>query len=419
VLFGALVLFFRRLRQTFRNLERVAGEFAQGRLSQRVPLGGVVDLYPTAARLNSVAQRLSGALEELRSQRNELGAILSSMVEGVVVLEHSLRIRSINRAAAQLFNVREREAPGRTVLELFRNHEIAEFAEEALQSGRPVERTITLYGSRRVELQLHGNVLGDPDRRTGGVLVVMNDISRIKRLETLRRDFVANVSHELKTPITSILGFVETLVDGAADEPERAKQFLNIVHHHAARLNLIIEDLLSLSRLESADAEIPVEWHDIEDIVEKVQSSAEQSARSKHIRLDATHTGPTQLKVNASLLEQALNNLVNNAVKYSHEGAAVEITSRHDGHRVSVTVTDNGPGISEAELPRVFERFYRVDRARSRELGGTGLGLAIVKHIARAHGGEVTATSTLGEGTAFTITIPQSSDDGDASEGQG
>lgn len=407
LLFAALLLFSRRFRHALRGLERTAREFAHGRLTERARLGGVMELHPTAAQLNAVAERFSQTLYELRSQRNELEAVLSGMMEGVVVLDRELKIRSINQAAAQLFEIESHKAPGRTVLELFRNHEIAEFAQATLASEEPVEQTVMLYGRNRMELQLHGNVLGNPGNGERGAVIVMNDISRVRRLESVRRDFVSNVSHELKTPVTSILGFVETLVDGAAEDPERRKEFLDIVQHHAARLNLIIEDLLSLSRLETADERVPLERRRIYDIVERCRLSSHTAATSKQIDVMLDIAGDPSARVNESLLEQALNNLIDNAIKYSNEGDSITVEVREKDGRLLLSVSDTGPGIPAEELPRIFERFYRVDRTRSRELGGTGLGLAIVKHIARAHGGDVTVSSTLDSGSTFTIWIPR------------
>jgi two-component system phosphate regulon sensor histidine kinase PhoR len=222
----------------------------------------------------------------------------------------------------------------------------------------------------------------------------------------MRKDFVANVSHELKTPITSILGFVETLSEGAIEDPDSAKRFLKIIGDHTNRLSLIIEDLLSLSRLESFDQDIPRDWCTVEEIVNRTKADCAGLAHSKNVRIVDSYAGQVYAYVNQNLLEQALTNLVDNAVKYSPNDSEVRIDVRNRDGELRLSVGDAGMGIPREELDRIFERFYRVDRARSRRMGGTGLGLAIVKHIALAHGGRINVDSVLGEGSSFTITVP-------------
>jgi two-component system phosphate regulon sensor histidine kinase PhoR len=240
-------------------------------------------------------------------------------------------------------------------------------------------------------------------------------VTRIKQLENMRKDFVANVSHELKTPITSILGFVETLRGGALDEPERAKRFLGIIAEHSHRLHLIVEDLLSLSRLESPEQELTREWVEVDELVGGVIRAVSPEAERKNVHLLRDCECSTDAFVNPSLLQQADTNLVDNAIKYSSEDARVRIEVLRPAGELVISVHDSGPGIPKRDLPRVFERFYRVDRARSRALGGTGLGLSIVKHIAQAHGGSVEVESEVGSGSTFTIRIPQ--DEGETAGG--
>jgi two-component system phosphate regulon sensor histidine kinase PhoR len=235
----------------------------------------------------------------------------------------------------------------------------------------------------------------------------MSDITRIKQLEDLRRDFVANVSHELKTPITSIKGFVETLKDGAIDEPETAKHFLQIIENHSERLHLIIEDLLSLSRLEQFERSIQFNECLIGEIINSVKEVCEPKARAKAIQIKDNYSGSARIIGNANLLEQALINLIDNAIKYSSNNSRIEVNVATKSKLLKIEVHDHGQGIPQRDLPRIFERFYRVDRARSRDMGGTGLGLAIVKHIVLAHNGEIRVESTIGAGSNFIISIPQ------------
>jgi two-component system phosphate regulon sensor histidine kinase PhoR len=239
--------------------------------------------------------------------------------------------------------------------------------------------------------------------------VVLNEVTEIKKLENIRRDFVANVSHELRTPITSIKGFVETLIDGAIHQPEEAERFLQIVARQADRLNAIIEDLLSLSRLETdvERGEVELQQVDLQPVLEAAVQTCAPQADEKRMRLVLAWEGDLAARANPRLIEQALVNLIGNAIKYSPAGQEVRVSAAATGRTVQLQVSDQGAGIDKRHLPRLFERFYRVDKARSRELGGTGLGLAIVKHIALAHGGMVSVESEPGQGSTFVISLPR------------
>jgi two-component system phosphate regulon sensor histidine kinase PhoR len=258
-------------------------------------------------------------------------------------------------------------------------------------------------------LQAHGTFIKDHDGKSFGALIVLNDITQMKRLENIRRDFVANVSHELKTPITSIIGFVETLSQGAIDDKENAGRFLEIIARHADRLNAIIEDLLLLSRIEGHeedDSGVVKEASKIKSILSSALLICEPKASTKNIHLALQSPDEIKADVNAPLLEQAVINLVDNAIKYSEEGSHVRVEASAEGEEILIRVIDDGCGIPEEHIPRLFERFYRVDKARSRNLGGTGLGLAIVKHIVNAHGGIIEVESIPQKGSTFTIRIP-------------
>lgn len=381
--------------------------YARGDLQHRT----VVELQQTALsevarNLNDMAYGISRRVADITSERDELETILSTMIEGVIFLDGTGHIQSVNAAARRLFSAGERDAEGRSIVEFTRNAEIDEFARAALQDATPRERTIAIYSEEIVYLQLHGSALLNADGHPDGVVIVITDVTRIKRLENIRRDFVANVSHELKTPITSVLGFVETLRDGAVEDPERARRFLEIIDDHARRLNEIVDDLLSLSHLESQEQEIERDRVEIGDLVDAVMEASGPHAAQKNVRIYRRCECETEAYVNASLLQQALTNLVDNAVKYSPPGSEVGVEIERTEDELRISVVDNGPGIPRRDLPRIFERFYRVDRARSRSLGGTGLGLSIVKHIAQVHGGSVDVRSELGRGSVFTIRVP-------------
>jgi two-component system phosphate regulon sensor histidine kinase PhoR len=319
-----------------------------------------------------------------------------------------MRILNLNPGAGRIFGLIPENARGRTLLELSRNNDLLHFTSSALSATAPIESEIVIHDPDARFLQAHGSVLRDGQGRSIGAVVVLNDVTALRRLETVRRDFVANVSHELKTPITSIKGFVETLLEGAMADPQEAERFLRIVQRQADRLHAIIEDLLNLSRIER-DAEagdIALEAGAVRAVLIAAVQSCETQARARGIRIEWDCDPGLTAWINAALLEQAVINLIDNAVKYSPDGGAVRVDAALQDAGIVIRVTDEGQGIEAKHLPRLFERFYRVDKARSRKLGGTGLGLAIVKHIAQAHRGIVTVESTPGAGSVFSIQFP-------------
>jgi two-component system phosphate regulon sensor histidine kinase PhoR len=285
------------------------------------------------------------------------------------------------------------------------------FVAAVLAGEEPVEGDVVVHAEQdQRELRVHGAQLkdGDGDAQGRGAVVVLNDITRMRHYEAIRRDFVANVSHEIKTPVTTIKGFAETLLDGALDDRNDAERFLRIIVGQADRLSAIIEDLLSLSSLESGSegATISLERGSIRDVLQVALDVCEMKASARHITLALACPEDLYAEINPPLLEQAVVNLIDNAVKYSPEGSSVDVSAGVEAAGLSIRVKDAGRGIGREHLTRLFERFYRVDKARSRDMGGTGLGLSIVKHIAVAHGGWVAVESTPGLGSTFTITLP-------------
>jgi two-component system phosphate regulon sensor histidine kinase PhoR len=292
--------------------------------------------------------------------------------------------------------------------EVVRNVALQHLLADAMLRRTPTTAEIVLRGEEERVLQATATPLRDAAERDIGMLVVLNDVTQIRHLENIRRDFVANVSHELKTPITSIKGFVETLRDGALDDRPQAERFLGIVARHADRLHAIIEDLLSLSRLEQGTEiyDIPRTEAAMTDVCGAAMLDCAAKATARQVTIESSCPPDLRARVNAPLLEQALVNLLENAITYSNAGSTVWLTACQAGETLSIDVRDEGIGIPPEHLSRLFERFYRVDKARSREHGGTGLGLAIVKHIAQVHGGQVTVTSTVGQGSTFTMRLP-------------
>ena len=398
-------LISRRLSQPLEDLKRGALRFARGDLSRKLPIPEAEELGSLAEALNHMAEQLGDRINALLRQGQEQQAILSSMVEGVMAVDTEGRLITLNRAGAQMLGVSPEMTPNLGIQEVVKDPDLQWFVTRTLSSQEPIEGEVVLKTDGQRIIQAHGTSLRDPQGMVLGMLLVFHDITHLRRLESARRDFVANVSHELKTPVTSIKGFVETLLGGALKEPDNAERFLRIIAQQTDRLNEIIDDLLSLSRIEQ-DAErgqIFLETGRIKGVLEGAIHVCEAKAKDKEITISLTCPEDLRARINAPLLEQALVNLVDNAIKFSGPGSVVQAEAERVGAEVLIRVKDQGCGIPKEHLPRIFERFYRVDAGRSRKDGGTGLGLAIVKHIAQAHGGRVTVASSVGQGSVFSL----------------
>ena len=301
------------------------------------------------------------------------------------------------------------ELRGRIVHEVIRKPDLLEFVESALSSDKPIEKTLELRDTEDTHLRARGTALIDASKQRMGALVVLYDITQLLRVEKVRRDFVANVSHELGTPITAIKGFVESLLDGAMEDHGNARRFLHIVLKQVDRLDAMADDLLTLSRLESEAEQRPADLKlgSVQQVLHAAVQTCMPLAADHGVKIELLGSEDLAANIDAVLLERALTNLIDNAVKYSDPGASVRVVAEREGDEIVIHVKDHGRGIAANHLPRLFERFYRVDKARSREEGGTGLGLAIVKHIATLHHGAVDVRSTLGSGSTFTIRLPQ------------
>ncbi|MBP2680203.1 MAG: hypothetical protein H6Q78_66 [Candidatus Krumholzibacteriota bacterium] len=398
----------RRIAKPLEELKTGAERYADGDFHAALPAADSEEVGALVIALKKMAARLDERLANVVQQRNERETILESMVESVVAIDTRESVIGLNRAAAELFGIDEAKAHGKPLPEVIRNPEIQTLAAGALSSDRPVEGEITIYGAEERILQAHGTALKDAAGVKIGVLLVLHDVTRLRRLERVRRDFVANVSHELKTPITAIKGFVETLSGGAIEKKEDSARFLKIVEKHAERLDSIVEDLLTLSRLEqeTESAETVLEKKPVGDVLVSAVEVCRPMARSRNIEIRLSADERVLCDINSRLLEQAVVNLIDNAIKYSSPGSAIDVILNRAGAEAEISVRDRGSGIERQHLPRLFERFYRADRARSRDLGGTGLGLAIVKHIALVHRGRVAVESEPGEGSVFSIYLP-------------
>lgn len=353
------------------------------------------------AELARLAQSEHDATAEALARQN---AIFDSMIEGVLVLDENGLVSFANRAFAEMFAT-VGILRGKALLETVRSHEIAEIAERARAEGRVLDHELRLPGEPERWLQINAAAVTAVDRRKLGTILVFHDLTRLKQLEATRQEFVANVSHELRTPLAMIKGYTETLLGGAKDDPATATKFLQTVERHADRLTLLIEDLLTISSLESGQINLKLQPVALPPVADKVFSDLKPRAEARGVKL-RNELLPLSVSADANRLHQVLSNLVDNAIKYGRADGSVIVGGRAlDDGAIEVFVQDDGPGIPVESLERVFERFYRVDKARSREQGGTGLGLSIVKHIVQAHGGKVWARSEPGSGATFLFTL--------------
>ncbi len=396
----------RNTTRPLQEMQLIATKFASGELDLRIPAASTIELAELTIALNDMAQQLSNRIHAITRQRNELEAILASMIESVIAIDNQDRILMVNRAAERLLGIAAPEVFHRTLHEVIRVPDLVKFISDLPETNKNLEMDLILNGEAAI-IHVRGTSIFDANQRRIGRVIVINDITRLRQLETVRRDFVANVSHELRTPITSIRGSAETLRDGALDDSESAIHFVEMIVRNAERMNTIVEDLLSLARLEQEDIDSKLNFvaDSIPQIVESTIEFCRPKAESKHITIIQQGEAP-EVRCNHQLLEEAISNLIDNAIKYSEPESIVTIVISADAQEVSIHVVDSGLGIENRHLPRLFERFYRVDPSRSRQEGGTGLGLAIVKHIALAHRGRVSVTSVVGQGSTFGIHIP-------------
>jgi two-component system phosphate regulon sensor histidine kinase PhoR len=342
----------------------------------------------------------------LHAQTAQLEATLDGMIEGLVVLDSQGRIALANRSAEVMFSF-SRMMVGGTLLEAIRNHEVAALATRAASASTAIEHEVRIEGPKPRVLQISAVALHDARGGAAGAVLVFHDVTQLRQLEAMRQDFVANVSHELRTPLSLIKSAAETLIDGGRNDPAVTTRFLEIIDKHASRLTLLIDDLLLLARLDSGRIEINPQAVSLRSAAQDALDDAVLLAQARKTALENHVPAEVMTLAAPERLRQVLANLIDNAIKYGRPEGRVAVGGRIlDDSWVELTVKDDGPGIAPDALNRIFERFYRVDKARSREQGGTGLGLAIVKNVVQAHGGDVRVESTLGAGTEFFITLP-------------
>ncbi len=405
---GLLFFVTRYITRILRSMEDGAKTFESGHLSYRIPGSTFAETSRLASAMNKMAQNLSETINAEQTQKNKLSSVLENMDEGVIALDRSDCIVEMNRRARELFKITDDAVNSFNIRNFIRNPEVIDLINSARTGSEPVETECFMGTGRQTVLKIKVTPMKGLDGLIEGTLLVIRDNTNLNRLETVRKDFVSNVSHELKTPITSIKGYVETLRDGAVNDVGTAKPFLDTIARQASRLDNIIDDLLVLSRIESKESGQTLQKENIQlmAMLEEAVGLCAQKASEKGSKVEVQCSENLTVSIHPRMLELAIVNLVDNAVKYSQPGALIKVSVDSTASSTVISVADNGPGIPEEHLPRLFERFYRIDKGRSRAMGGTGLGLSIVKHIVQVHSGTVTVESTVGKGTVFKIHIP-------------
>ncbi len=405
-----------RISRPLEEMRRGAERLASGKTNQPIVIHETnvsKEMAELARSLNHMAEQINKRINIIVQQRNELEAVFTSMTDGVLAIGTDHQIIRINKAAAEIFSIDSRNVRNKPFEGVLRNRLLQQFISQALDSETIDEQDLVLIeNGRQITLRTHAVPLFDGEKKRMGILVIMNNLTRINQLENMRQDFVANVSHELKTPITAIRGYVETLLDGALNQPDDAGKFLQIIDRQGARLDAIVDDLLILARIED-NAEknaIVLQLEKISPILEAAVQTCMAQAEQKKITVNLECPASLEGRVNRPMLEQAIINLLTNAITYSPEKKTVELRAEQQTTKgrkiIRISLQDQGPGISTEQQKRIFERFYRCDKARSREHGGTGLGLSIVTHIAGSHRGTVEVESVLGRGSTFTLILP-------------
>ncbi|TYP54926.1 two-component system histidine kinase PnpS [Thermosediminibacter litoriperuensis] len=390
------------------SMVEVTRNFAAGNFTRTVHVNSRDEVGQLSKELNLLAKKLRITLEELDEKTARMEDLLAGIVDGVVVVDVQRRVMLINPAAGKLVGTGSETAIGKNLISIIRNYELDEAVKKTLRSGSPYFKEIVLLPREQI-LKVHITPLKDKVGRISGSVIVMRDVTELKHLEKLRSEFIANVSHELRTPLTSIKGFVETLLEGAYQDPVLSKRFLNIIDAEAGRLYRLINNLLDLSRIETNQLKLRIEDVSAAELIKEVILIFENRLKEKGLMFSADIPGDLpKVKADPDWLRQVFINLLDNAIKYTRDGGKVWIEAEPKGDVVEFRVCDTGIGIPEEDLPRVFERFYRVDKARSPDMGGSGLGLAIVKHLVKAFGGEIRVESKVNQGSKFIFTLKRS-----------
>ena len=402
---GQAFLFRRRLRQRVGRLRAFVEGLVAGPM-QILEHDSADELGALAESLGRVAAQVNDLVDKVRLEGARRDAILTGMVEGVLAVDKELRVTFCNAAFANAFGAESPVPAGLPVLRLVRDPDFLEMLRVVVASAESVKRRMHLAGADSRSFEVQAAPLAGPS--SSGAMAILHDITDLERLERVRKDFVANVSHELRTPLTAIRGYAETLLDGALDDPDHRRRFVEIIQSHAIRLNNIASDLLTLSELESGRPPLAPGKLSVLATLEAAMRTVESEAAIRKVQLGWGTVEDLLVMGNKIKLEQAFVNLLDNAVKFNRGGGEVWVeASRLPGGKVAISIADSGIGIPSEDVPRIFERFYRVDKARSREVGGTGLGLSIVKHVIEQMQGTVSVESQLNKGSRFTVVLPE------------
>lgn len=400
------LLFSRRLAAPIKAMERFTERLRGGDTSGTILINTSDETKTLAENINYLVEELNSKIRLANEESGKLVTAFASMTEGVMILDAADRIEVINQAMNNILAMRFGDVTGKTLIEVSRNVDLQKAFLKFKQTREPVSQEITLGSRQPVMLTVSiSGIKGDKDSEK--TMIVFHDVTRLKKLERLRADFVANVTHEIRTPLTAILGYLETIRDGAIENPEEARKFIDIILKHARRLNRLVEDLLTISKIELGEIKFNFKNASLADAVNNVLPLMEPKARLKNIAFtNLVGEKVPLIKADKDRLAQIFVNILDNAVKFTPENGKVNVDAREADGYVVTTISDTGIGIPKEEIERLGERFYRVDKNRSRELGGTGLGLSIVKHLMIAHGGKMEITSQLGQGTKVLLFFP-------------
>jgi two-component system phosphate regulon sensor histidine kinase PhoR len=399
----------KRITRPIKDLTAITKRVANGHYDERIYIRTGDEMGELAHNFNVMSDEVNKQIQEINDRNIKTNAILSSMINGVIAVDNSKNIMFVNSSAEQMFNFKESDIVGKHILKVLRNNALDEQIHHMIRHNIMMRVEIEVEEPEKRIFNLYSNpiVSSEVGNEKIGVVIIVQDVTEMKKLENMRKDFVANVSHELKTPLTSIKGFVETLLDGAAEQEPVREKFLGIIDVEVERLNSLIEDLLALSEIEKNETAANAEEINIYHSTRNIMDMLGEVAKSREISLLYNCQNELPLLLgNEGWFKQMMVNLVDNAIKYTNEGGEVRVNVVHEGDDIKLTVKDNGVGISEEHLDRLFERFYRVDKARSRSIGGTGLGLAIVKHVVKSFNGTIDVKSEFGIGTEFTVLLP-------------
>jgi two-component system phosphate regulon sensor histidine kinase PhoR len=392
----------------WKDVEELTKAIAEHRPPRKFLISGNPHARQIGLALESLTDQRRGLEERVRESELSVQAVFGAMLDGLVVVDGTRRVRLMNRELRRVFAIDENVSGG-TLLELIRIASVDRLVMEAIRTRQAQQESMRISRgeSDGLEMEVSAVPLGENSAQMEGAVVLFRDVSHLRQVEEMRRDFVANVSHELRTPLSIFRGYLETLLDDPHQPPGELLRILEIMERHSDRLNALVEDVLSLARLESPGAELDLCEVDLAELLHSIMRDWEKRFAAKQLKSHLNFPGNLPLlQADENRLQEVIYNLLDNAVKYSQPAGTVFLRAEIDGDRVLISVADQGVGIQEADLPRIFERFYRADKARSRELGGTGLGLSIVKHIVQLHGGTVEAASEPGKGTTISVVLP-------------